>query len=187
MESGEKQIKVGLLGGPDAGKTSLCLRIKDGKFEEVANTVQVNFYEKTITHDGSTYILKLYDTAGQEKFQSTSFSALRDVHVILYVYDITSKESYDALESFIRKSEENLSQSYKKILVGAKYDLNKQSQTKNLNNYQDVFDDQKYVSSKTGYQIDELLELIVKNYLKISDSDKETQELQIKKNTSSCC
>ena len=45
--------------------------------------------------------LQIWDTAGQEKFNSLSKAYLRDAQACIAVYDVTSKMSFEALEDQI--------------------------------------------------------------------------------------
>ena len=46
--------------------------------------------------------LNLWDTAGQEKFKSLIPSYIKDSQAIVVVYDITSRESYESVEKWMK-------------------------------------------------------------------------------------
>ena len=50
--------------------------------------------------NGKTFIIDYWDTAGQEKFHSLIPSYIRNSTVAIFVYDITSRQSFDDLEKW---------------------------------------------------------------------------------------
>jgi GTPase SAR1 family protein len=55
-----------------------------------------------ITHKGQVYKLSLWDTAGQEKFNSLIPSFVRGCDCAVIVYDVTNKESLKNCENWIK-------------------------------------------------------------------------------------
>ena len=52
---------------------------------------------KTLEVQGKNVKLQIWDTAGQERFAAITTSYYRGTHAIMLVYDITNRESFDAL------------------------------------------------------------------------------------------
>ena len=48
---------------------------------------------KNVDFEGAVYRLQLWDTAGQEKFKSLVPNYMRDADCIVFVYDITKKNT----------------------------------------------------------------------------------------------
>lgn len=116
------QYKVVLVGNANTGKTSLLNQYVYSKFQKmVPTTIGVEFSHKEL---GNETKLVLWDTAGQERFQSTSGYLYRGAHALMFVYDMTSRESFFALENWWRqyRSFGDLGNSVA-ILVGNKSDL----------------------------------------------------------------
>lgn len=115
------QYKVVIVGNVNTGKTSLMNQYVYSKFQiQVPTTIGVEFSHVEL--DNKTNLV-LWDTAGQERFQSTSGYLYRGAHAIMFVYDMTCRDSFYALETWWRqyRSFGNLNKSVA-ILVGNKSD-----------------------------------------------------------------
>ena len=69
--------------------------------------------------------LKIWDTAGEERFRNIVSSYYRGAHGIMMVYDITDLESFQNLNSWLIEIEKNASKNVYKILIGNKNDMEK--------------------------------------------------------------
>lgn len=69
--------------------------------------------------------LQIWDTAGQERFRRSMVQHYyRNVHAIVYVYDITRISSFENLPQWLSECEEHgLDMSVPRILVGNKCDI----------------------------------------------------------------
>ena len=72
---------------------------------------------------GKDYELKLWDTAGQEKYRSLTKLFYKDSKVVIFVYDITNKKSFNELNYWINEIKESLGNEPVLGMVGNKYDL----------------------------------------------------------------
>ena len=94
-------------------------------FDGQMNTIGVDFKMKTLHIDDKICKVQVWDTAGQERFRSVSQAYYRNSHGCIAVYDVTSKESFDAItdqvSSFISYAPTNTARNI--ILVGNKVDL----------------------------------------------------------------
>ena len=122
------KVKVCLLGDSYVGKTSLCTRLKYNFFEYVCNTtIGVDFMSKdfdVITSKEPIKILwYLYDTAGQELYQSIVKSYYRDATVFLLGFDLTDIKSFQNLKNWLKEINLNNYIYYKIYLFGNKLDL----------------------------------------------------------------
>ncbi|OAA62910.1 Ras family GTPase [Niveomyces insectorum RCEF 264] len=66
---------------------------------------------------------QLWDTAGTERFRSVSRSYYRGAAGAILVYDITSRQSFDALQPFLNDARALASPNLTTLLVGNKLDL----------------------------------------------------------------
>ena len=57
-------------------------------------TIGADFWKKEVLIDGQIRSLQIWDTAGQEKYQSLGFSFYRGADACVLVYDITNRESF---------------------------------------------------------------------------------------------
>ena len=82
-----KIYKITVLGETAVGKTSLLERFSDNVFEESRlATIGINFLSKTILmDDGQRLCLRLWDTAGIQRFQNVSVSHIRECNSAIIV------------------------------------------------------------------------------------------------------
>ena len=68
--------------------------------------------------------LQLWDTAGQERFRKSMIQHYyRNVHAVVFVYDVTNMSSFDSLPGWISECERyNLTRAVPRILIGNKLD-----------------------------------------------------------------
>lgn len=114
--------KVVIVGAAGAGKTSLLNQYAFSKFQvQVPTTIGVEVCHKEL--DEETHLC-IWDTAGQERFQSVGSHLYRGACAVLFVYDISSKQSFDCLETWWRQFRTfGNPQNAVSILVGNKLDL----------------------------------------------------------------
>lgn len=73
--------------------------------------------------DDRTIRLQLWDTAGQERFRTLIPSYIRDSAVVIIVYDVTSRTSFEAVEHWIAEVHRERGEDVIVALVGNKSDL----------------------------------------------------------------
>ena len=163
----DKEIKCILLGDAGVGKTSFVKKIK-GK--DLDTKLTIGFEETKISAEinKEKVEVQLFDTAGQEKFRSIPKNYYQDVDSILLMFDVTNKDSFEAIEQWISSIKDNVHNS-KIILIGNKIDLN-EKRIINKKDAQKKADDHniKYYecSCFNGINIDETLnELLFVGYI----------------------
>ena len=88
-------LKIVILGDSGVGKTTLLQQYISGKFQGQAKpTIGADFSKKEIIIDNTTVTLQIWDTAGQEKFQSLGYAFYRGADCCALVYDITNEASF---------------------------------------------------------------------------------------------
>jgi Ras-related protein Rab-1A len=129
----EIYIKILILGDSTVGKTTLLLKYVDCYFPKAyIATIGVEYKVKKININGLDLNLQIWDSAGQERFLGITKNFMKGADGIIYMYDITNKESFDNLKNWIMQSEESI-EDFKKIIIGNKIDLEKERQvTKEL-------------------------------------------------------
>ena len=76
------------------GKTSLIIRYMKGKFSnQYRITVGADLFSNEIAFNDKQVILQVWDTAGQEKFQSIGAAFYRGSDACILVYDITQEKA----------------------------------------------------------------------------------------------
>ena len=158
------KYKLIFLGDQNVGKSCILNRFMNDVFiEEYQATIGLDFQSKNVQIDNQDIHLLLYDTAGQEKFRSLIPMYTRDANIILLVYDISSKETFEHLPDWLKDLNNINKNDVIFALVGNKNDL--------ADNRQITFEEgEKYakendfifqeVSAKTG---DGFSELFYKN------------------------
>jgi Ras-related protein Rab-1A len=168
------KLKLLIIGDSAVGKTSMLLKYTDNFFPEShLATIGVEFKTKDIQYNGYNINLQVWDTAGQERFKSITKSFFRNANGIIFVYDITQKNSFKNVKDWIKDSEAN-DTGFKRILVGNQIDLQTKRQVQ-LNEVKDWADKKNLevieASAKTGANIDKavmkLIELILQNKSKV--------------------
>ncbi|NXK41355.1 RB18B protein, partial [Piprites chloris] len=104
---------------------SLLRRFTDGAFDPCLKpTIDVDFKVKKMVVDGRAVELAIWDTAGQERFRALTPSYYRGAHGVVLVYDVTRKDTFTGLESWLNELEMCTSKSNDtvKMLVGNKTD-----------------------------------------------------------------
>mmetsp|Transcript_594 Transcript_594/g.1067 ORF Transcript_594/g.1067 Transcript_594/m.1067 type:complete len:249 (+) Transcript_594:160-906(+) len=107
-EDFEREIKVLLVGNGGVGKTSMIRRFCRGVFtDEYKKTIGVDFLEKSIYVDSLSEDVRmmLWDTAGQEEFDSMTRTYYRGASACVIAFSSTDRESFDAVPNWKRKVE----------------------------------------------------------------------------------
>merc|ERR1712113_182502 len=95
-------FKLVLLGDASVGKSCLVVRFAKGEFYEYQEpTIGAAFMTQTVQHGDSTVKFEIWDTAGQERYKSLAPMYYRGAAAAVIVYDITSKESFDAAKAWV--------------------------------------------------------------------------------------
>ncbi|KAF5118222.1 hypothetical protein DV454_000703 [Geotrichum candidum] len=121
--------KIILLGPSGCGKSCILHRFVKGEWKVLTSqTVGVEFASKIVRiGPGGDSVkrmkLQLWDTAGQERFRSLTRGYYRGSAGVLLVYDVTSRESFQALEEFIDDVRALTSPGVSIVVLGNKCDL----------------------------------------------------------------
>eukprot|EP01080_Neovahlkampfia_damariscottae_P006392 gene6392-10399_t len=122
-------FKILLIGDMAVGKSCILMRYADDVFNSThVSTIGVDFKIRTINFDGKVVKLQIWDTAGQERFRTITTSYYKGAHGVIMVYDITKKESFDNLQSWLNDIQQYAEEDVGIILVGNKVDLENQRQ-----------------------------------------------------------
>ena len=125
------KYKLIFLGDQGVGKSCILNRFMNDTFtEEYQATIGLDFQSKNVRIDNQDIHLLLYDTAGQEKFRSLIPMYTRDAKIILFVYDVTSKESFIHLNDWLRDLTNVKKEEVIFAVVGNKIDLDDRIEVK---------------------------------------------------------
>ena len=110
-------IKVLLIGDSGVGKSSIMLQFVEEDYKnEYACTVGVDFKTIPIIIANNNIKLLLWDTAGQERFRTITQMYYRGTHVIIVIYDITDRISFENIKIWLKEIEKNAPDNIIKIL-----------------------------------------------------------------------
>ena len=159
-------LKYVIIGDSGVGKSNILLQYINGKFnEDFKATVGVEFGAKNIEINGRIYRIQIWDTAGQENFRSIARAYYKNSICACIVYDITSRNSFNSVQSWIDDCTKQTPRNILLLLIGNKNDLNDKREVQ----YEEgeEFAKKKNMifletSAKTGNNIDKIFEKIVK-------------------------
>lgn len=127
--SGRKKntLKVIVIGDSGVGKTSLIQTYFTGKFNSTHRpTLGADFLSGNVTWNGREYSLQVWDTAGQEKFQSIGSAFYRGSDCCVIVYDITNPASFEKMNNwkheFLTQGDIKHPEKFPFIIIGNKAD-----------------------------------------------------------------
>ena len=127
-QSGEEPdytIKILLLGDLSVGKTSFIYNFIYNEFKsEEISTSELELKQSDIIIEHKKIRVQLWDTAGQEKYKSIANNLILKSQGIIIMYDITNKESYKNIQTWINLvNEKNGNNKLPILIVGNKIDL----------------------------------------------------------------
>ena len=190
--SKEDSIKIVLLGESAVGKTSIIQRFTNDSFDlNCISSLSAQFNSKTVKINGESLKFDVWDTAGQEKYRSIAKIFYKDAKIIVLVYSIANKDSFQTLKNYWYP--EVKSTAFSDVIlavVGNKYDLYNQSQVpdEEAKNWADsigaIF---QFTSAKSNSGIDLLFENLSKkffdpefDYKKRDEEEKKIYEMKKK-------
>ena len=191
-------IKVILLGESGTGKTSLINAAIGNEFSSDPNlTISSSFVTKKFIKKKKKYNLNIWDTAGQEAYRSLTKLFIKNTKIVIFVYAIDSKFSFESLKSYwVSLGKEILGDEAIYGLVGNKSDLYKKEQVPDIDasNYAEEIGAKFALTSaknnKEGFSsyLEELLDDYIESKKQISlDASFEINKDKHKKRKLKCC
>jgi len=117
-------FKYIIVGETGVGKTCLLVQFTENQFKARHDvTVGVEFGSKIVNLDNNQVKLQIWDTAGQEKFRSITRSYYRGAAGALIVYDITRRETFENLQSWLDECLKYSNPNIVIMVIGNKNDL----------------------------------------------------------------
>ncbi|KAJ6249365.1 dystroglycan-related [Anaeramoeba flamelloides] len=119
-----KMYKIIIVGDSGVGKSSILVRYLHDEFQtDYDVTIGVEFGSLPLEIMDQTILLQIWDTAGQESFRSIIRPYYRRAVGALIVFDITQRESFNSLVSWLEDVRLNASNNVEITLIGNKADL----------------------------------------------------------------
>ena len=192
MNDEDRDVKTILVGMSGAGKTNIINALVGRKFDESKFcTTTSSFLEKIMTVKKKKYHLEIWDTAGQEQYRSLTKIFINDSKIVIFVYDITNRESFNEIDYWVNTVKEKLGNEPIFGLVGNKKDLfleeavKEEEGEKKAKEIGAIF---RLTSAKTGQAliIDYLQNLLEEYVKKIGDinEDKDNESNRFEKSNS---
>lgn len=120
----DEAIKIILLGNSGVGKTAIINRYCCDKFDKKSEiTFSSTYLNKDVTYKNKKYFVNVWDTAGQEKYNSLNKLFVKNSKIIILVYNVTVKESFEALNYWYEFISNDLDDQITLGLAGNKVDL----------------------------------------------------------------
>ena len=118
------EVRLVTLGDSKVGKTSLILRYVDDEFNlNYLSTMGFDLKIKKIKLSNNKEVkVKIFDTAGQERFKSIASNYLKKAEGIILVYDITDRISFENIDNWVDDRNKEGENSKAIILIGNKSD-----------------------------------------------------------------
>ena len=117
------KINIILLGDANVGKTSLLNKYFNKDFNNnYIPTKGIDYLRNIIKQKDLNVKLIVADTSGNDKFQSIWQSYSEDIDGVILVFDVTNKESFENLDSWLTQLNK-YKDDYLYVIVGNKIDL----------------------------------------------------------------
>ena len=124
LEENKMRIKLILLGDIGVGKTSIIQRYHKDIFNvNNESTFETNFIEKELKLREKEIIIELWDTVSQELYRSMNKIFIKYSKIVILVYDVTSKKSFESLRFWYDFINKEIGSKAILGLVGNKKDL----------------------------------------------------------------
>ena len=116
-------LKCVVLGESGVGKTSAIERLSTNTFRERSqSTIGVDY--RVVKIKGIKPVnVKVWDTAGAERFRSVTKLYYRNTDCVMMVFSLCDRESLESIESWVHDFRENNEDSVPILLVGTKEDI----------------------------------------------------------------
>ena len=109
-------IKIIMLGSINVGKTSLVTKYATGKIPGKTKTTEsASYVSKLRSINGNNFEIKIWDTAGQEKFKSITKIFTKESKIAILVYSIDNEESFNDLDGWLKLIKES---NDKEVILG---------------------------------------------------------------------
>ncbi|WXG41675.1 MAG: GTP-binding protein [Candidatus Freyarchaeum deiterrae] len=173
-----------MVGDGAVGKTSLVKKYSENTFrDDYLPTIGSGFATKRLTLDGIEVTYQIWDMGGQPQFKVVRQNFYRGARGVVYVFDISRRETLDNLEKWREEVSETCGE-VPNILIGNKIDLPRKVEAQEGKQYGQCFNAPYFEASlPLNTNIDECFESIGKLILRRAES---LQGPPIKKPITAC-
>lgn len=174
MSNNSVDLKIVLLGHKNVGKTSVFNRYVYDDFGKTSMTIGAYFAMKQCRIEDKSYNLAIWDTAGEEKFDSLTNFYCRNARAAIITYDVTNYETFAGLQRWVDKIAMEAEQNCVIVIVGNKYDMVQEDPSLRKVDFAEVKKYAKTVgaeayetSAATGYNVVEIFTKVVLKCLEL--------------------
>ena len=193
-----KNIKIILLGESGVGKTCIINRYINNEFSSDSQPTIGSFSStKKIIKNNIKYSVNVWDTTGQEKYHSITKLYIKGSDIIIFVYSINSRFSFEGLNYWYNAVKEIIQgEKYLTAVIGNKCDLidNEEISEQEGKKYAEEINAKfKLVSAKEDVGINNLFNSLVDECILQLDTNEKSKQLIItktkrkKKKKKKCC
>ena len=101
-------VKIIMIGSLNVGKTTLITQYSIGETSiKTQNRENASYVSKIKKINGFKFEIRLWDTAGQEKYKSLPKLFLKDANIAILVYSIDNEESFKDLDTWFELIKSN--------------------------------------------------------------------------------
>ena len=196
VEQVSKIMKIIILGSSEVGKTCILNRYFHNEFQEnLLSTIGIDFQTKFFRFENEKIKVNYIDTAGQEKFRAISVNYLKGTDGVILLFDITKRDTFDLLETWLKELKDTNKVDVSKVLIGNKSDLAEERKVtfEEANNLAQIMKCTYYeASAKTGENITEALDEIARiSFIESSNREERVDSIVLdreeKKKKRKCC
>ena len=129
-------LSILAMGNSIVGKTTLIQAFEKKSLEDIKSTVGTPFsmVKRKVKQSNGEDVkvkIKIWDSPGQERFETLVLNAVKNTQGIFLVFDITEQESFDDLQKWIKKVEEAKDpKSFPFVIMANKIDLQSKGKRK---------------------------------------------------------
>ena len=173
-----EEMRIITLGNSSVGKSSFIIKYTDNTFSlEYLTTLGVDYKQKKITtKSGKNIRLRIFDTAGQERFKSVSVSFIKKADGVILIYDIGNRSSFESLETWMESIRDIGKDKLSIVLVGNKCDLSEKEREVSLTEGKEKANEFNIpffeTSCKDGININEVFDTLVEEISSKNNSNK---------------
>ena len=119
------QVQIIILGDGAVGKTSIIKRYANAEFdEEHITTLGLDFVTRDFTPaQGSDVKVKIWDTAGQDRFKTLTYSFYKKADGIIIAFDVTDYKTFENITNWVESIDQHANGEVPRVMVGNKIDL----------------------------------------------------------------
>lgn len=173
------KFKIVLIGDSGVGKTSIVCRFIYQRYNsETYPTIGAAFFIKTVNINNTNVTLKIWDSAGQERYRAITSIYFRDSLGCLCVFDVTNRHSFENLPDWLYDYRNNNNITNNIIIIVANKVDQPETKWKVTREEIAAFAEAEkcsllYTNCVTGDNVDAAFEKLIAEIIKLNPSDRD--------------